>query len=189
MGDLAVALVERGLDAQVALEVEALLEKGDFDTPDYLDVPKTGETLEHDGSLMFRFGRLVIRHDDLQLLNHLGQSATTAAGVGFFIGQTSSTTLYGAMAGMIVGGLKFLNQVRRKAAVVEPDQYVILGILKHRALLADELQALLDAHEPDLWPQERVTAELNRLKTVRLRDGNVAAFVAESDGKWGTCGI
>jgi len=188
MGDLAVALVERGLDAQVALEVEALLEKGDFDTPDYL-VPRTGEPLEHDDSLMFRFGRLVIRHDDLQLMNHLGQSVTAAAGVGFFVGHIPSTTLYGAIAGAIVGGFRFLNQVRRKAAVVEPDQYMILGLLKHRALAADELQALLDAHEPDLWPQERVTAELNRLKTVRLRDGNVAAFVAESDGKWGTCGI
>lgn len=191
MGDLATALVERGLEAQLAVEVEALLQRNEFEGPDYLNTTtaEIDDALEHEDSLMFRFGRAVIKHDDLQIMAHLGQSITAAAGVGFFAGQTPASAICGAIAGMVVAGLRLANQFRRKAAVLEPDQYVILCILHARPLAADELQALLDARDPDFWTLDRVNAELARLKAVRLRDGHVVALVAESDGRWGTCGI
>lgn len=191
MGDLATVLVERGLEAQVALEVEVLLQKGEFEGPDYLNTTaaEPDDTTEHDDSLMFRFGQVAIKHDDLQIMAHIGQSITAAAGVGFFAGQTPASAICGAIAGMIIAGLRLANQFRRKSALLELDQYVILSILRVRPLHADELQALLEAREPDSWPLDRVNTELTRLRAVRLRDGHVVALVAESDGRWGTCGI
>jgi hypothetical protein len=133
--------------------------------------------------LLSPVGDWAIRHEDLKLTPTL--IAVAAASAGYV--DPHPTTAVGT--GIAASILELGARLWRKRGRLNALQRLILAALKARqseGFRISELSERLNAHAPDgrEWTAAELTAELQSLTMMRLRDGSVVEFVKESDGRW-----
>jgi hypothetical protein len=153
-----------------------------------------GKSLDAVLPRMGRKSHLVIRDDDLKLLDAICAGAQAAAGAGFFALSTSSSSEIAALTGVLLSTFKLVRQLRAKGASVDPVMVQVILALRSRGPM--ELGDLVDwlngelKYGQDRWTGETVLKHLEALKRVRLGDGTLTSFVdVDESGKWSAAGV
>jgi len=157
----------------------------------------TARSLQTLDAVFPSFGRrqqLVIRDDDLKLIDAVCAGLQAAAGAGFFLLNLTAASEIASITGVIVSIVKVLRQVARKGVLLNSTQVQVILALKKLGpvtvgAITGWLNAVAENHAPP-WTDQDVLDQLVTLRNMRLRDGSGVVLVEETaDGSWVAVGV
>jgi hypothetical protein len=144
------------------------------------------------GGLMVPLARWVIRDDDLQIFQNLltGCGGFVATGALTPGGTPSKDVIQGAVG--ILSALFLIGRsLSKKGVHLDAGQFQVLATLrKYGPISADELASRLSWTTGAVWDDGQLQAELNRLRSVALRDGTIVDLVSQDhEGRLNAAGV